>query len=107
MPPKSLLEREVKLAAPPGFRLPDLNDLAPGLSAFPEPLLTHTAVYYDTADLRLARWDCGLRHRSSDGWTLKLGDSGRGRAVERREFRFAGAEGSPPLAALDLVQKGL
>ncbi|MGI9591829.1 MAG: CYTH domain-containing protein, partial [Myxococcota bacterium] len=100
----SSLEREIKLGVPDGFRLPDLSDLAPGVTVSPVETAAHTAVYYDTADLRLARWDCGLRYRSNDGWTLKLGDVGSGPAVERREFLLTGDPGGPPASARDLVQ---
>lgn len=103
MPATSSLEREVKLAAPARFRLPDLSGLGPGLAVSAEEVVRHTAVYYDTADLRLTRWDCGLRHRSSDSWTVKLGASGSGPAVVRREFVFPGAPERPPAAALDLL----
>ena len=100
----SSLERELKLSAPPGFRMPRFAGLAPGLRAAAEDEHTATAVYWDTEDLRLTRWDTGLRYRSSDGWTLKLGDEGVGAAVVRREFHIAGNRGAPPPAALDLVQ---
>jgi inorganic triphosphatase YgiF len=45
---EAFLEREFKLQAQPGFRLPDL----PGEQLPPR---VFTSVYYDTADHRLAR----------------------------------------------------
>ncbi len=97
------LERELKLSAPTGFRLPDLSGIAPGLSASPPAIRRHDAVYWDTRDLRLTRWDCGLRHRDVDGWTLKLPATGEGPEVVRRELHFDGARERPPTAALDVV----
>ena len=84
---RALSEREIKLAAPQGFRAPDLNSLAPELSASPEEQVVQTAIEFDTADLRLARWDCSPRHRSSGGWTRELGDAGAGagRRSRRRQ----------------------
>ena len=100
----SSLEREYKLSAPTRFRLPRLDGLGPGVSVTPEEVQRYTSVYFDTDDLRLTRWGCGLRHRTSDGWTVKLGAAEEGPAVVRREFRLAGGPGSPPESALDLVR---
>jgi len=97
------LERELKLEAPPGFRIPDLSGLGRGLSLSSPELRRHVAIYWDTRDLRLTRWDCGLRHRSSDGWTAKLPASGEGAALVRRELRLAGAPERPPVEALELL----
>ena len=93
------IEREFKLSAPERFRLPDLTGLGDGLVTTSERLRRTLAVYYDTDDRRLTRWGCGLRHRSSDGWTVKLASDGEGPAVVRREFRFAGPRGRPPECA--------
>ena len=51
MPP----ELEAKLIAPDDMRLPDLGGLVDGATAVPLPGRHLEAVYYDTADLRLAR----------------------------------------------------
>jgi len=101
------VEREIKLAVPADFRLPEPSRLAPGLTVAPAVSGSQTSVYFDTDGLRLARWGCGLRHRTNDGWTVKLGDEGAGAAVERREFVLGGGRGepgAPPAAARDLVQ---
>jgi CHAD domain-containing protein len=63
----------------------------------------HTT-YYDTDDLRLARWGCSLRYRDIDGWTLKLPSSGSGSALEREEILFDGDPKQVPDAAVDLVR---
>jgi len=101
--PPSSLERELKLSAPSSFRLPDLGGLGADLSVSSEEVQRTTAVYYDTCDLRLTRWACGLRHRSSDAWTVKLPSAEEGPALVRREFHFASPPDRPPDAALDLV----
>ncbi|HVF15052.1 MAG TPA: CYTH and CHAD domain-containing protein, partial [Acidimicrobiales bacterium] len=50
------------------------------------------AVYYDTPDLRLARWGASVRYRAGDGtgWTVKLADGDEGAALVRRELTFQG-----------------
>ncbi|MDJ0852734.1 MAG: CYTH and CHAD domain-containing protein, partial [Myxococcota bacterium] len=97
------LERELKLSAPAGFRLPDLGGLDPRLSVATQTSRRMNAVYWDTRDLRLTRWDCGLRYRDLDGWTLKLPATGDGPEVVRRELHFEGPRERPPTAALDMV----
>lgn len=69
------LERELKFEADDAFALPDLTALVPGARIKAAPARKLEATYYDTADLRLARWGATLRHRSEDGaarWTVKL-----------------------------------
>lgn len=103
---KGIREREVKLSAWAGFTLPPLEGVAEDVTVGQLPLRTLDAVYYDTADLRLARWGVSLRHRTGDGtgWTVKLPEGEDGPALVRREVPFAGSAGSPPDAALDLVR---
>ncbi len=100
-------EREVKLAPPPNFRLPDLADVRDGVVATPrEPVELQTS-YYDTHDLRLARSGISLRHRSDEGWMVKLPERTEADAkglLFRSELRFEGPPGSPPQPAVDLVQ---
>src|SRR3977135_1661476 len=67
-----MLEREVKLGAGPAFHLPDLNGVVDGIEVTPPEAVRLETVYYDTPDLRLARWGVSLRHRAGEGWTLKL-----------------------------------
>jgi CHAD domain-containing protein len=97
-------EVEIKLPADPTFRLPDLDGVAPGVHAQTSPARTHTTTYHDTADLRLTRWGASLRHRSGEGWTVKLPGIERGRALIRPEIPFEGGPGTPPGPAVDLVR---
>jgi CHAD domain-containing protein len=104
-------EREVKLGAPLDFDLPDLAGLGSQLLAEAQPVRRYRTTYYDTGDLRLARWQCSLRYRQGEGWTVKLPGGAEGRGgldsdglVVRGEYRFDGAAGRPPAEALDLVR---
>jgi CHAD domain-containing protein len=99
----SPVEREAKLTAPAGLALPDLAVLVPGTTATVRPVIRLDAIYYDTADLRLARSGITLRHRSGEAgppWTVKLPDASAGSELVRREIPFDGpADQIPPLAA--------
>src|SRR5260370_2236241 len=97
--PHRMLEREVKLAVPPVFALPDLEDLAAAVKATPIDEQRLETVYYDTPDLRLARWGANLRIRQGEGWTLKLPSTGDGQVLTRPELQFARDGGQPPDAA--------
>ena len=68
------LERELKFEADRDVALPDLTALANGGRVVALPTVRLEAVYYDTPDLRLARWDATLRHRTGDEppWTVKV-----------------------------------
>jgi CHAD domain-containing protein len=99
-----MLEREVKLGAGPAFHLPDLSGAVAGVAvADPETLRLET-VYYDTADLRLARWGVSLRRRAGEGWTLKLAPASAGGVLERDELTFQGGARKPPPAAVEVVR---
>jgi CHAD domain-containing protein len=98
-----MLEREVKLAAPPAFNLPDLEDLAAAVKSSPVDERRLETIYYDTPDLRLARWGANLRVRQGEGWTLKLPSTSEGPALTRRELEFAGDGSQPPEGAVALV----
>src|SRR5260370_36362027 len=110
-----MLEREVKLGAGPAFHLPDLNGVVDGVTVTPPEVVRLETVYYDTSDLRLARWGVSLRHRAGEGWTLKLPPSppqGEGQGerreqaslLERDEITFQGGTKKPAAAALALVR---
>ena len=99
------LERELKLVVPPTFVLPSLMALAPGVAAVPDDDRWLEAVYFDTADLRLARWGASLRHRSGEGWTVKLAQRPEGDVLIRAEHVFPGDDPlSVPPPAEDLVR---
>jgi len=98
-----MLEREVKLAAPPAFALPDLEDVAAAVETSPVDERRLETVYYDTPDLRLARWGANLRIRQGEGWTLKLPSTSEGPGLTRRELEFPGDASRPPDAAVALV----
>ena len=103
------LEREVKLGAGPAFHLPDLAGIIEGVAVAPPETVRMETVYYDTPDLRLARWGVSLRHRAGEGWTLKLAPPpsvpGKPTAVlERDELTFQGAAKKPPAEAIEVVR---
>src|SRR5256714_14266437 len=94
--PRRMLEREVKLAAPPAFSLPDLEDVAAAVETSPVDERRLETVYYDTPDLRLARWGANLRIRQGEGWTLKLPSASEGPGLTPRQVEFACDGGQPP-----------
>lgn len=98
------LERELKLVVPPTFRMPalDLPDLGVR-SVRGEPRFLES-LYFDTADLRLARWGASLRHRAGEGWTVKLASGREGDVLLREEHVFPGEDPTvPPPPAAELV----
>jgi CHAD domain-containing protein len=97
-------EREVKLAAAPSFRLPQMDDAVDGLRAEDRLSIVQHTTYYDTPDLRLARWGASLRYRDTDGWTVKLPVDATGDVLVREEIRFPGGPKHPPDDALDLLR---
>ncbi len=99
-----MLEREIKLAAAPSFRLPRFDAAADGLIQEARQERVQRSTYYDTPDLRLARWGASLRYRDTDGWTVKLPTSDTGALLVRHEARFDGDAKEPPEAAVDLVR---
>jgi CHAD domain-containing protein len=106
--PGGLREREVKLGAGPAFHLPDLSGVVDGVAASPLEAVRMETVYYDTPDLRLARWGVSLRYRAGEGWTLKLPAANAAGApsdlLERDEHTFQGGSKKPPEAAVAIVR---
>ena len=104
-----MLEREVKLGAGPAFHLPDLAGVIEGVAVGPSETVRMETVYYDTPDLRLARWGVSLRHRAGEGWTLKPAEppskpGNQSAVLERDELTFQGGAKRPPEAALEVVR---
>ncbi|HEX7263043.1 MAG TPA: CYTH and CHAD domain-containing protein [Candidatus Dormibacteraeota bacterium] len=99
-----MLEREVKLGAGPAFHLPDLTGVVDGVTVTPPEAVRLETVYYDTPDLRLARWGVSMRYRAGEGWTLKLSPSMEEGMLERDEITFQGGAKKPPAAAVGLVR---
>jgi CHAD domain-containing protein len=99
-----MTEREAKLAAPPGFQLPELGGPDDDFKAEPRTARRLRTTYYDTADLRLARWGASLRHRPGEGWTVKLPEGRDGALLVRAEHTFPGDGRTPPAAALSLIR---
>ena len=66
------LEEEAKLRAPDDFSLARLPSELHGYNAAPAEFHRLHTIYYDSEDLRLARWGCSLRYRVNECWTLKL-----------------------------------
>jgi CHAD domain-containing protein len=97
-------EREAKLDAPPGFVLPELGGPADGFSAQPQAARRLRTTYYDTSDLRLARWGASLRYRPGEGWTVKLPEGRDGALLVRAEHTFPGDGNRPPAAARALIR---
>jgi CHAD domain-containing protein len=88
------VEREVKLGAWPGFRLPDLDHIAPWVRAAEASDRQLGATYYDAADLRMVRAGVTLRHRSGEGgadglWTAKVPVPGKD-GEDRTEVKLGG-----------------
>jgi CHAD domain-containing protein len=96
-------ERELKLAATPDFRMPSIFGLVGPIVRQAPPERNETT-YYDTDDLRLARWGASLRHRPGEGWTVKLPAERDAPFLVRPEIVFEGSGGSPPAAAVELVR---
>jgi len=81
----------LKLGAGVGFSLPSLDGVLDGVRATPPERLQLDTEYFDTPDLRLARWNCGLRFRHNEGWTVKLPSrTVDGGVLERPEILFSG-----------------
>ncbi|HEX4745299.1 MAG TPA: CYTH and CHAD domain-containing protein [Gaiellaceae bacterium] len=96
-------ERELKLAADRSFRMPSIYGLG-GTTVRSAPPERNDTTYYDTEDLRLARWGASLRHRPGEGWTVKLPAERDAPFLVRPEIVFEGNGGAPPEAAVELVR---
>jgi CHAD domain-containing protein len=99
----STSERELKLGAPSDFQLARLQTPLGRFAVSPVELERLHTAYYDTADLRLARWSCSLRFRHGEGWTLKVPAPTEAAGLSRTEHIFPGDESHVPEGALDLA----
>jgi hypothetical protein len=70
----------------------------------PRPDQELSTVYFDSEDLRLARWGLSFRYRDGQGWTVKLPSEGAGALLVRDEIVFDAGPEAPPPAAVDLVR---
>lgn len=99
-----MLEREIKLLVDGALDVTGCGD-ATGIVVGPAEERSIDDVYFDTVDLRLARWGCTLRYRPGDGWTVKLPAPATGRALERREVVMKSRRTkTPPPEAIALVR---
>jgi CHAD domain-containing protein len=96
-------ERELKLAATQDFHMPSIYGLVGSIVRQAPPERNETT-YYDTPDLRLARWGASLRHRPGEGWTVKLPAERDAPFLVRPEIVFDGDGDSPPAGAVELVR---
>jgi CHAD domain-containing protein len=96
-------ERELKLTAGADFRMPSIYGLG-GATVRSAPPERNATTYYDTDDLRLARWGASLRHRPGEGWTVKLPAERDAPFLVRPEIVFEGNGGRPPTEAVELVR---
>lgn len=103
-PGRDPVERELKLAAAPSFRMPSLDGIAAGVTPSRQEAERLSTTYLDTDDLRLARWGASFRHRVGEGWTVKLPPQGGGALLVRSELTFEGNGRRPPAEAVDLVR---
>ena len=99
-------ENELKFAPPATFAVPEFDE-GTGVSVVEKlPPQNLRAIYYDTEDLRLARFGATLRHRSGEDdhsiWTLKLPRPGDTKNA-REEINYVSDEKSPPPEILDLA----
>lgn len=99
-------ETETKFTVPEGFRVPDLASVGPITDVEGPEQVELSAVYFDTADLRLAREGITLRRRTGGddaGWHLKLPVRGSASRDEVRLPLSAGQGPSVPAELADLV----
>lgn len=100
-------ERELKFAVPDSFVMPQIAPAVGMRWTAIEPF-EMTAVYHDTADLRLIRWGITLRRRwggPDEGWHLKIPLTGSD-GFTREELHLplsAGAAGFVPAEMADIV----
>lgn len=97
-------EGPIRLEAPPHFDPPRLTDLGEGVEVSAPVRTQVNSVYWDTPDMRLARWGCLLLAVQDQGWEVDVPalHPSKGRISET--MMIAGATTDPPDAALDLLR---
>jgi CHAD domain-containing protein len=96
-------EAPLRLEAAPHYRPPSLADLGDDLHAVDGGRAQSVAVYWDTPDLRLARWGASLVHFPDEGWRVRSPPlDAAGPPPEPVEV--AGGPEQPPAAALELLR---
>src|SRR5206468_9356694 len=93
----------VRLSAAPSFQMPVFAGSDGAVVEAREPERLHVA-FFDTDDLRLARWGASLRHLTGRGWTLELPVTSGRAPFTRDEYAFPGGATTPPTGALDVVR---
>jgi CHAD domain-containing protein len=99
-------ERVIKLSASPTFDLPDLSGIVEGVGTGPREQVRVETTYFDTRDLRLARWGLSLS-QGRGGWTLKLpgAEHGADRSLaSAREITVSGPSRRPPDDVMALIR---
>src|SRR5499427_3093027 len=99
-------QRIIKLSASPTFDLPDLSGIVEGVGTGPREQVRVETTYFDTHDLRLARWGLSLSH-GRGGWTLKLpgAEQGADRSLpSAREITVSGPSRRPPDDVMALIR---
>ncbi len=97
------VEREVKLDVPEDFEMPDLAAAAQ-VEIRDGGSVRYDTAWFDTEDLRLARWGASLRFRDGEGWTLKLDPTSSNGMLSRDESGFDAAGDGVPDGAAELVR---
>ncbi len=103
VPRERRVPRQIKLVATSTFQLPALDAVADGVDAETAAPQRLSAAYYDTDDLRLARWGVSLGHRTDEGWTVRLPAGGE-KHLPAAQLTFPGTERRPPDQAVDVVR---
>jgi CHAD domain-containing protein len=96
-------EREIKLDAGEDVTLDGLHDALPETQLVDHGCRELHATYYDTADLRLARWGCTVRDRDDAGWVVKVPVPRSGKTLVRDEVHINPDGDEPPREAARLV----
>jgi CHAD domain-containing protein len=94
----------IRLEAPPHFDPPRLTDLGEGVEVSAPSRSSVVSVYWDTPDLRLARWGCSLLSVQDQGWVIELPGLSDPEDAQVQDVPVAGQPVEPPAAALDLLR---